>query len=54
MPELYHHAIETQVVAGLTGVRSVMDDFLVHGKHKVEHDSRLEAFLVRLEEKNLM
>jgi hypothetical protein len=47
MPEIYHNTIETKVVSGLEGVRSIFDDMLVYGKNRQEHDQRLNELLKR-------
>jgi hypothetical protein len=35
MPEIYHNTIETKVVLGLEGVRSIFNDMFVYGKNMV-------------------
>lgn len=42
--------IMCQVLAGLRGVTVFLDDIVVHGSSKEEHDSRLESTLQRLSE----
>jgi len=37
-----------QILLGLEGVESNIDDVLVHGKDQQQHDERLEAVLKRL------
>jgi hypothetical protein len=53
IPEIYHNIIETKVVNGLEGVRSIFDDMLVYGKTREEHNVRLNALLQRLDELGL-
>lgn len=40
-------------LAGLQNIKVAMDDILVFGKSKQEHDSALEALLERMVELNL-
>ena len=42
-----------QTLSGLQGVNSIFDNIIVHGRNDAEHDARLEALLVRLEQKGL-
>lgn len=51
-PEMYQH-ITGQLVADIPGVVNFIDDLVVFGKTKAEHDERLEMLLKRLEEKGL-
>jgi hypothetical protein len=45
--EQFHHALETRL-AGLVGVKNLIDDIYVHGETRKEHDQRLIALLDRL------
>lgn len=51
-PEVFQRAMH-QVFQGLAGVEVVMDDILVWGSTKEEHDARLRSVLQRCEEVNL-
>lgn len=51
-PELYNKVV-SQLLSGLSGVKNIFDDIVVHGKDTTEHDKRLEAVLARLQEKGL-
>ena len=56
--EVFHHAMQTKVITNdgkekLKGVRSMADNFIVHGKDRKEHDERLTALVKRLKEKGL-
>ena len=52
-PELFHRAIETQIVHGLDGVRNVMDDILVFGETREQHDERVNKLFDRMDKKGL-
>ena len=41
------------MLEGLPGVECRMDDIIVYGANQAEHDERLEAVLVRLQEANV-
>jgi hypothetical protein len=49
--ELFQETL-TQKLAGLRNIKVAMDDILVFGKTKLEHDEALEALLKRLVELN--
>ncbi|XP_042147991.1 uncharacterized protein K02A2.6-like, partial [Ixodes scapularis] len=51
-PEVFQRAMH-QVLQGLNGVEVVMDDILVWGSTKEEHDRRLQNVLQRCQEVNL-
>ncbi|CAC5368427.1 unnamed protein product [Mytilus coruscus] len=51
-PEMYNKIIH-QALGRLSGVNSIYDDIIVHGKSDEEHDHNLEQLLCRLEEKGL-
>ena len=42
-----------QILEGLPGVADLIDDLLIHGKDRAEHESILAAVLKRLEEHNV-
>ncbi|CAF1054378.1 unnamed protein product, partial [Brachionus calyciflorus] len=48
-PELYHHAIQTKVLYNLKNLKNIMDDILVYGKDRLDHDENLYSVLSRLE-----
>ena len=41
------------ILEGLEGVESEIDDLLVHGETQNQHDRRIHAVLKRLEESNV-
>ena len=43
-----------RILEGLPGVECQMDDIIVYGANQAEHDERLEAVLIRLQEANVM
>ena len=51
-PEVYHKTIE-RLMEGLEGVRVFIDDILIWGTTKEEHDSRLQCVLQRINATNL-
>ena len=51
-PEIYQCAM-ADIFNDIDGVEIVMDDILIHGTSRAEHDSRLEAVLKRSHEVNL-
>ena len=48
-PEHYQKKI-TQILEGLDGHISIIDDMLIHGKTQKEHDERVRAVLKKLDE----
>ena len=42
-----------QALSGLTGVSSIYDDIIVHGKNEEEHNRNLELLLQRIQAKGL-
>jgi hypothetical protein len=42
-----------ELLQGLDGIVGIVDDFLIHGKTKQEHDARLIAALTRLSRSGL-
>lgn len=48
-PELFQRVI-TYILRGLKGVKAYLDDLIVYGASKQEHDQRLKAVLERLEQ----
>ena len=51
-PEMYNKIIH-QALSGLTGVSSIYDDIIVHGKHEEEPNRNLELLLQRIQAKGL-
>lgn len=51
-PELFQRAMEN-LFRGIDGLIIFMDDFLVHGSSKEEHDFKLKQVMNRIEELNL-
>jgi len=41
-----------QELHGLPGVKCIADDVLIHGTNKVDHDSNLERFMNRCQQKS--
>lgn len=52
-PDIFQEALQTVVLAGCKGVRNYLDDILVSGKTKSEHDENLKIVLERLREHNV-
>lgn len=52
-PEMFQRIME-QIMAGLLGWICYLDDILIFGKTKEEHDRNLAATLVRLAEFNIL
>ena len=51
-PEHFQRSMQ-RILEGLPGVECQMDDIIVYGANQAEHDERLEAVLVRLQEANV-
>lgn len=49
-PDIFQEILQTVVLANCEGVCNYLDDILVHGKTKEEHDVNLEVVLCRLRE----
>jgi hypothetical protein len=49
---MYNKIIQ-QALSGLTGVISIYDDIIVHGKHEEEHNRNLELLLRRIQARGL-
>lgn len=52
-PDIFQEILQTIVLAGCKGVRNYLDDVLVFGITKQEHDENLKAVLERLHEHNV-
>lgn len=51
-PEIFHKKFK-QIFEGLEGVDTYIDDIIVHGRNKEEHDERLRKVLQRASERNV-
>lgn len=49
-PDIFQEILQTIILADCKGVCNYLDDILVHGKSKEEHDANLKAVLCRLSE----
>ncbi|XP_058814784.1 uncharacterized protein LOC131678576 isoform X2 [Topomyia yanbarensis] len=52
-PDIFQETLQTVVLAGCKGVRNYLDDVLVFGKTKEEHDENLKVVMERLREHNV-
>lgn len=52
-PDIFQEIVQTTVLEGCEGVVNYLDDFLIHGKTKKEHDDNLQRVLDRLREHNV-
>lgn len=52
-PDIFQETLQSDVLSGCTGVVNYLDDILVYGKSRMEHDRNLEAVLERLREHNV-
>lgn len=52
-PDLFQEALQRKVLAGCKGCKNYLDDVLVFGRTKAEHDENLAAVLARLENHNV-
>lgn len=52
-PDIFQEIMQTIVLAGCKGTRNYLDDVLVSGRTKAEHDENLEEVLGRLREHNV-
>lgn len=52
-PDVFQETLERDVLGGCTGVRNYLDDVLVYGRTREEHDANLAAVLSRLQEHNV-
>lgn len=53
-PDIFQEILQTVVLADCSGVVNYLDDILVHGKDKAEHDKNLEIVLAKLREHNVL
>ena len=51
-PELFQKRM-TQILEGIEGCVCLIDDVLIYGKDKTEHDERLTAVLERIKERKV-
>lgn len=52
-PDIFQELLQTVILADCPGVVNYLDDILVHGKSKEEHDRNLKEVLRRLREHNV-
>lgn len=52
-PDLFQEILQRNILSGCSGVKNYLDDILVHGKTKEEHDANLAAVLACLENHNV-
>ncbi|XP_065094175.1 uncharacterized protein K02A2.6-like [Ochlerotatus camptorhynchus] len=52
-PDLFQEALQRKILAGCTGCKNYLDDVLVYGNTKAEHDKNLKEVLARLENHNV-
>lgn len=52
-PDLFQEILQRKVLGGCKGVKNYLDDILVHGKSKEEHDANLAEVLARLRDHNV-
>lgn len=52
-PDVFQETLERDVLGGCAGVRNYLDDVLVYGRTKEEHDTNLATVLSRLREHNV-
>lgn len=52
-PDIFQETLQTVVLADCKGVRNYLDDILVFGSTKMEHDENLDAVMKRLKEHNV-
>ncbi|XP_062538828.1 uncharacterized protein K02A2.6-like [Armigeres subalbatus] len=52
-PDIFQEVMQRKILAGCKGVDNYLDDMIVHGATKEEHDANLAAVLARLEEHNV-
>ncbi|XP_053691658.1 uncharacterized protein K02A2.6-like [Sabethes cyaneus] len=52
-PDIFQEILQTKVLSGCRGQKCYLDDIIVHGSTKEEHDTNLRAVLNRLQEHNV-
>ena len=52
-PDLFQKILQRKVLGGCKGVSNYLDDILVHGKTKEEHDANLAVVLAKLKDHNV-
>ncbi|KXJ82310.1 hypothetical protein RP20_CCG013631 [Aedes albopictus] len=53
-PDVFQEVLQRRILGGCKGIKVYLDDVLVHGKTKEEHDANLSEALARLKEHNVM
>lgn len=53
-PDIFQEVLEKNILGGCKGVTNYLDDVLVHGKSKDEHDANLADVLLRLKTHNVL
>ncbi|XP_062541146.1 uncharacterized protein K02A2.6-like [Armigeres subalbatus] len=52
-PDLFQEILQRKILGGCKGCKNYLDDVLVYGQTKVEHDENLAVVLARLKEHNV-
>lgn len=52
-PDIFQEVLQRKILGGCKGVKNYLDDIIVHGKTKEEHDTNLAAVLACLDEHNV-
>ncbi|XP_055589592.1 uncharacterized protein K02A2.6-like [Uranotaenia lowii] len=52
-PDLFQEILQRQILGGCEGFRNYLDDLIIYGSTKEEHDTRLSAILARLQQHNV-
>ncbi|XP_055605745.1 uncharacterized protein LOC129753919 [Uranotaenia lowii] len=52
-PDLFQEILQRQILGGCEGFRNYLDDLIIYGRTKEEHDIRLSAILARLKQHNV-
>lgn len=52
-PDLFQEILQRKILGGCKGVKNYLDDILIHGKTKEEHDANLTEVRARLRDHNV-
>lgn len=52
-PDIFQEVLQRKILGGCKGVKNYLDDIIVHGETKEEHDTNLAAVLACLDEHNV-